>query len=660
MSGTLNPPLAPRQGPVLRILAICRISTENQDERSLDDQENLLRGFVARNYDGPTQWHVIKSVGSGECLDRKELLEAIEQIDAGIHDVIITEDLGRISRRTQVFTICEAAEDQGSRLIAINDNVDTGQDGWENNAFLNSFRHQSFNRDTAKRIRRSLRNRFLQGGVIQFVLYGYDKPPGATNDSQLSKDPAAEPIYRKWFEMLDAGAPYSEVADWLNAQGIRPGPSARKSTWDVALVRETTMNPILKGIRVRNKRISVRVNRTGRHKSVLAPPEELLVRPVPHLAFFDAEYYDRVTAKLRERNARYARGRQARGPDRRKGLPRKRTVWPGQHLTCGVCGRLYYYGGHGRNEFLMCSGSREYRCWNGATASGPLLAERVSGAILEEISRLPEFDTLFRGRLQAQANIARVAQAERLAQLVQQLHQVDVKVDRITDAIASGLPIEPLRDKLQQLQAEKSDLELQRADLERNQTPAVELPAMSELKGRIHAAFSTLAKDSPEFGRLMHQLITRLEVRPYRPIDGGHVVLRAHVRFDLAALDLTTRPLGESGLLSRELVVDLFDPPQRIAFLERVKGLRDGTRTERQVAQELGLTQPAVQHSIALSRKLQARGLSDPYELVIEPPTESDKLCRHRHQRYRFEPLPGHHWPPRPDTATDVPAQVPA
>ena len=64
--------------------------------------------------------------------------------------------------------------------------------------------------------------------------------------------------------MLEGGAGYAEVADWLNSQGIRPGPYCRSSRWSVSRVRQTTFNPIIKGLRVRNKKMSKRVNKTGR------------------------------------------------------------------------------------------------------------------------------------------------------------------------------------------------------------------------------------------------------------------------------------------------------------------------------------------------------------------------------------------------------------
>jgi site-specific DNA recombinase len=44
---------------------------------------------------------------------------------------------------------------------------------------------------------------------------------------------------------------------------------------------------------------------------------------------------------------------------------------------------------------------------------------------------------------------------------------------------------------------------------------------------------------------------------------------------------------------------------------------------------------------MALQRKMEAIGLTDPYVKVAEPPDDCPRLRRHKHGRYRFDPLPG-------------------
>jgi hypothetical protein len=159
--------LAPRRGAVLRVLTIARISTVHQDARSLVDQAALCERHVREHYPGPVQFDVIQCRSSGEILDRQDLADAEAAVESRVYDLIVVEDLGRMCRRSRAVVFCESCEDADTRLIAINDSIDTAQGDWRLNAFFASFKHESGNKDTSLRIRRSLRHRFEQGGVLQ-------------------------------------------------------------------------------------------------------------------------------------------------------------------------------------------------------------------------------------------------------------------------------------------------------------------------------------------------------------------------------------------------------------------------------------------------------------------------------------------------------------
>ncbi|MDZ4687350.1 MAG: recombinase family protein [Planctomycetaceae bacterium] len=285
---SLSPPLRARNGHVLRIIIVVRISTIHHDPRSLAEQEAMCLAYIAQHYDGEVEVIDIASQGSGEHLDRDELRDLEVRIASRQFDVVIVEDLGRICRRKRAYDFCEMCQDCGTRLISINDKVDTAVAGWEDMAFIATWHHERSNRDTSDRIRSSLNNRFDHGGGVQFVLYRYIKPEGAKSDADLLKDPAAEAIIPELFRRLEQGARYAELADWLNERGIPPGPCCRLPPWDGSMVRRFVHNPILKGIRLRNRLISKRHHKTGRHKSVKAEPQQLRVRKCPHLAYFEA------------------------------------------------------------------------------------------------------------------------------------------------------------------------------------------------------------------------------------------------------------------------------------------------------------------------------------------------------------------------------------
>lgn len=636
-----DPLLVARNTLTLMVLIIARISTVHQDRRSLADQIALCEKYVRDRYAGAVEFVHIQGQGSGEYLDRKELADAEAAVESGRFDLVVVEDIGRICRRNRAVDFCEMCEDANTRLIAINDSIDTLEDNWRLNAFFASFKHESSNKDTSKRIKRTLINRFEQGGVLQTFPFGYTKPLGAKSDADIRRDHDAEAIYDEWWHRLEEGQSYSEVADWLNAMNVPTGVWTRLEKWTGRMVARVTHNPILKGYRRRNERKCRRVNKTGRSRSVKARPEERILRHAPNLQFIDPARYDRLIAKLNAANAHYARGRAGAKKDSRAGVSRKRTVWPGQHIVCGVCGSLFYWGGHGQTEHMMCAGARDYSCWNAATFDGCLAGQRIAQAVLSTAENLPEFDEVFRRKVEDAAGASRAGRTDTLRRLERETTQVERELKNVVDALVV-VGINPtLQTRLVELEGRKATLLAERTELLGQCDDVPVLPSTQELRSLTRASVERMAFNDPAFGRLMHELVPRVTVSPHRALDGGAVVLRAKVEINLAPLVKPVVPVLGS-LISSTVMVDLFDPPQRVAFRERVVSLRfagKAGKTERDVAKALGLTVTAAQKAMALHRMMTVAGLTDPYQLLVAPPEGEVKFRRHLHPRYQFRPL---------------------
>jgi hypothetical protein len=631
---SIDPVFQPRKGNLVAVV-VARISTLKQDERSNDDQDVFDRRWLTDRYDGPVEWKLIASRGSGEFLDREELLELERLIESDEIDVVICEDLARICRRIRAYELCELAVDHGVRVIAINDHVDTAKSDWQMSAFFAAFRHESYNRDTAARIRRTQRNRFQSGGMVKCVLFCYVKPPGCKSDADVRKNADLEWVVLGIIERLENGWSYSRVADWLNENHVPVGAGCRRKTWDRSLVRYFIFNSVLKGVRVWNEKKSLRINKTGRRKSVKAAAEERLERHVPHWAFVEADRYDRLIEKLVKQNAKYSVPNQ-RGDDPRKGRPKKRTRWPGQHVFCELCGNMFVYGGHGQAQHLMCNGAKQYHCWNGVTCDGELAARKISEAVHAVLSGLPDFEPALLAALQDEAVQRQQDQVQQRDQADRDLDKVRREEERLVEAIKSGGGLEPLVNALKDVQSRKRELEHGRRQLQKQLPPPVEMPSVEQIRNTVREAFSHLSATSTGFGDVMRLIIPRIVAFPVRLCDGGHPVLRAQFQLDLSPyLPEALRLPSVENQLRKDLVVDLFEMPQRAAFREQVIALRAQGLTERQVASQLGLTVAATQRAAALDRLMRDLGLTDPYVRLTEPPADYTRLSRHLHPRYR-------------------------
>jgi hypothetical protein len=363
----------------------------------------------------------------------------------------------------------------------------------------------------------------------------------------------------------------------------------------------------------------------------------------PHLAFWTPEEFDDLNALLDRSNQPFKR-KHVNGTDPLLHVPRKRTRFPGQHACCWYCGRQYVWGGNGMTENLMCSGAREWRCWNSIGFNGALAAQRVSAAITQELIQLQGFDAQFRALVQQAHQEGSGDLRQRWEQLAREEADRTQHEKNLQDAIAACGPKPILLEKLTELEARRRSHAQQRRALEQLASGPLQLPeSVAQLHQLVGDKFAALALDSPEFGQMLRQLVPRFHVHLVRLCDGGHLLSRAKIDLHLEALAPDAQYVaGMQSLLRRELTVDLFErPPQRERIrVDAVRLVATGL-DQRTIASRLPekVTVTAVQRALALDRRMHELGLATPYSIVQEPPSDYPKLRRHKNPKYQFEPL---------------------
>lgn len=638
-----NQELVPRNGQNLVVGIVARISgCASQKEISLDDQVDHGKEEVADVYKGPADYRVVATKGKGERLDRPELAQIEQMIRTRELDLLVMEDVGRLIRGTDAVRLWGIAVDHETRCIAPNDCIDTIDESWEEDLIAACRDHVGHNAHTSKRLKKKLMNRFRkQGAATPREIAGYLKPEGAKTYDDWEKVARATPIIQHGAELLRRSLNCSLVASFFNGEGFPVGKYCRREEWNGPMVRRFYRNPLLKGEPGRGFRHTIKHHETGRRISVPKADGPVFIE-VPHLAHLDSVEFDDLNAVLDAENSRLGR-KPVDGYDPRWRVPRSQTTFPGQHARCWYCGRHTVWGANGMTDNLMCSGSREWRCWNSVGFSGERLSHLLLGVIRHELYQLDGFDRQF-------AELVREAQQSgsgsidhRWQAYRQRKTEFDRDKDNLNATIKEFGPRPMLKEQIDELEELQRVLAGELRSLELSSSHQLQLPeTVNELRGLFEEQFEQLAVESAEFSELFAVIVPDIFVYLVRSIDGGHLLPRVKVTLNLAGIspDVMRVPIL-SGMLKRKMTLDLFDASQRERIRKEAAELAATGLMQKDIAAaiEERPTVTAVQRALALSRQMNARGLDSPYDLLLEPPADYTKLRRHKNPKYRFELL---------------------
>ncbi len=399
--------LVPRNGQVLQVVAVCRISgNPRQKELSLDDQLDNAHETVASLYVGEAAYKVISTKAKGELLNRPELEQIENDYRSGRFDLFVYDDLSRLIRGGEAARLLGVGVDHGTRSICIEDGIDTAETTWEEDALNACSENVAHNERLSRRIKQKRMNRFKKlGHAAAQPIAGYVVPSDAQSYDDWKKDESAGPIIEEGAKRLLASKNCSAVADWFNSRGFSVGRMCRRRTWDGPMVRRFYGNTLLKGLPQRGAKRTVKHHETGRRVSRTNPAGPTYYQ-ASHLAHLDPALFDSLNVALEQRNAKRGRPK-VDGTDPLQGVPRKRTRFPGQLTRCAYCGREYVWGGNGVKNSLMCNGARSWRCWNAVAIDGVLAATRIIAAICTELDRLDNFSAQFSEMVSRSRRVAR-------------------------------------------------------------------------------------------------------------------------------------------------------------------------------------------------------------------------------------------------------------
>jgi site-specific DNA recombinase len=359
--------------------------------------------------------------------------------------------------------------------------------------------------------RRGLQGRVLQGLSGGGVCYGYDLVPGETGSRRVNASEAR--VVKDVFRDYAAGLSPRAIAKKLNLKGV-PGPSGRP--WQDTTIRGhfgrgtgILNNELYVGRLVWNRLTYLKDPKSGRRRSRLNAPEKWIVQDVPALRILDDGLWNAVKVRQGSIRAsdRVANARASRFWERR----RSRHLLSGL-VRCQECGSLYASIGR---DYLACSAAR-----GSGTCSNRQSVRRgaLEGLIIDGLRQrlmAPELVEEFIRAFQNEINLQRRENDALHGAKRRELADVMRKLDGLIDAIAEGLRVPGLQQRLDELEARRDEIT---QDLSAGPTTTVRLhPNLAQVYRRQVERLQH-ALDEPEIRdealQILRGLIERVSIRP--------------------------------------------------------------------------------------------------------------------------------------------------
>ncbi len=627
-------------GRLLRVLLYARYSTQEQNRSSIDDQFRACRKFLG-------EWGIedaeIQEVSDHEMSGELRNRPGIDQVRIGIQnrcwDLILGEDSSRLFRNPAACSeLVGDAVDRGIRVILPGDNIDTEDEDWPNDLNDAQAHHSRSNSYTRKRIKRKHDGLWETKAALGLLKPGYLRRPTrpatewapAQGPFYDAIDVRWQPIIHEAYERIARLEPPWLVAKWLTEAGLPKSGNAKRQEWSDRNVVELIRRKVYKGVEEFRKTVAKKVHGNGKSKQE-RNPAKALEREMEHLRMVEDDLWDRANAAIDQRAPNHDTSRGLDHP--LAGIPRD-SRGPLSNVFFCVCGGKMHGIGRKAGGY-RCQDAKNGPCWNRATTYRKLAHEQIAGRVVAELLAANGYlDVLSRHieRLFADDE----PRKQRIRELMREIREDAEKRDRVLDAIENAESDHPsLLARLQQRDEKLRRSQAELASLQREITVTQQLPSRDQIEQRIRSQASRLLEMDREAGTTLQRLLDGpILAVPYLQFGSNKIVLRAEFKLRIIGLlpDDLFHLLQQMKVQAqdfpvevRTIVVDLFVPSGVPQHAREAWAMRRAGKSVKEICLALKITKRIAHQAVALGKKMQEVGLTDPFIRITERPASASR-----------------------------------
>lgn len=294
----------------MRVAIYARYSSENQSEKSIDDQIRVCRKYIEENRFIVSEKHIYTDEAiSGSIINRPGLQALEKALENKEIDAVAVDDLSRLSRSNhQMLTLVNKFNFYNTKIISVSDGIITDDDNSKLGIHIRGLINELYLDDLKKKTMRGLEGQKLRGYSTGESVYGYKSHP--VGELRLNKkgQPKYEGlvhkiyeeeanIVRRIFKEFLTGKSINAIVQSLNEEKV---PTRRNGDWNNSTISRILKNEKYMGVWTWRKYKNVRDPISGKRKQIERSEKDQISSLREDLILIDKETWDKAQARWTE------------------------------------------------------------------------------------------------------------------------------------------------------------------------------------------------------------------------------------------------------------------------------------------------------------------------------------------------------------------------
>ena len=541
----------------MRVAIYARYSSENQSEKSIDDQVRVCQRYIESNHLIFDEKHIYSDQAiSGSVINRPGLLALEKAIENKEIDAVAVDDLSRLSRSNhQMLTLVNKFNFHQIQIISVSDGIVTDDDNSKLGIHIRGLINELYLDDLRKKTMRGLEGQRLRGYTTGESVYGYKSVP--VGELRLNKrgqpkyegmvhkiiEEEASIIRRVYAEFIE-GKSIHAIVQGLNGDKI-PTKKNQSGGWANSTISRILKNEKYAGHWTWRKTKNVRDPMTGKSKKVDRPEKEQMVCFKEDLSIIDSGTWE----KSKQRWTALEGSWPMRTPSQKASETQKSYVhsnpthlFAGQ-LQCKCCGGAIVQVCGKSGGYYGCHNAKRKSCSNKLTIPRKRLEEILLDHLKKQFLTAENLKYVY-DNLEKEIAKTLGEVPEELKQKRNQHEKIQTELQNLLNFIKNGNFSKVVSEALADAEGRSDKLKSEMQALEFQKNNAFKAPAKEWIEFRLDNFLETLNKNTTASALALKDVLGTIELEPVLgscAIESGKLIQNrayylAHTNIETLAL----------------------------------------------------------------------------------------------------------------------------